>query len=80
MNWDLMWAVVVVGVVAQLSYTAGHWTGFKAGVVGMRKEVVRLLKEEVDKMEERDEELSDCGANERDRIMEAREDERKKTP
>lgn len=53
--WDLFWAVVVIAVVAQLCYSAGHWTGFKAGVIGMRKEVERLLKEEVAKMEEENE-------------------------
>jgi hypothetical protein len=55
-NWDLVWAVVAIAVVAQLSYTAGHWTGFKAGVLGMRKEVERLLKEEMEKMEDEHEE------------------------
>ncbi len=52
MNWDLMWAVVAIAVVARLSYGAGHWTGFKAGVVAMRTEVIRLAHEEMAKMEE----------------------------
>lgn len=56
--WDLFWAVVVIAVVAQLCYSAGHWKGFESGVIKMRKEVERLINEEAEKMEAKEEDES----------------------
>ena len=51
MNWDLVWAVAVVGVVAWVCYGAGWISGFKAGVTAMHDRVVKVLEEEKEKLD-----------------------------